>query len=115
VRDKKERLRSIQNSFILTVPARVAQLDRAPGFGPGGRGFNSCRGYHVKSLRDHVAQAQPQSFNHNKIDCRSYAEFNIISNIPSICPFIHNRMHFGLNKANSSISLSEIHWKGNFS
>ena len=29
--------------------ALVAQLDRAPGFEPGGRGFKSCRGHHVKT------------------------------------------------------------------
>lgn len=35
---------------ILPVSAPVAQLDRASGFEPEGRGFKSCRGYHILAL-----------------------------------------------------------------
>ena len=36
-----------QNYVMISNNAPVAQLDRAPGFGPGGCGFNSCRAHHA--------------------------------------------------------------------
>src|SRR5688572_22011102 len=41
--------------------ASVAQLDRAPGFGPGGRGFESCRRHHsiLPSIDSGLAHGYP--------------------------------------------------------
>ena len=35
-------------SYIIDKSAPVAQLDRVPGFEPGGRGFESLRARHIK-------------------------------------------------------------------
>jgi hypothetical protein len=37
--------------------APVAQLDRAPGYEPGGREFESLRAHHLKSKRPHLRGA----------------------------------------------------------
>ncbi len=51
------------------VHAPVAQLDRAPGFEPGGRGFESCRGY-----QNSYTSTNPREFNYSSEVPRSSAE-----------------------------------------
>ena len=38
-------------SFVITLCAPVAQLDRVPGYEPGGRTFESCRAHHISKKR----------------------------------------------------------------
>src|SRR5216683_4200654 len=36
---------------IISLSAPVAQLDRVPGYEPGGRGFKSCRARQIQTLK----------------------------------------------------------------
>ena len=48
--EARERCSSSSNAAVVSVFAPVAQLDRAPGYEPGGREFESLRAHHYIQL-----------------------------------------------------------------